>query len=129
MSDSVNIRTEKKHADGAVMEKREMRRETACPHCGATVEEYFRTGLVGCAYCYKAFRRELLPYVIRLQGSAEHGGKEVSRDGKYEAAQSLRAAEREKFFAQKTGDTARMKKMERKEAELRLVLFGDDEEE
>lgn len=133
MSDSKNAESEKSYralrSDGVIMERREKKKEIVCPSCGVTMEEYFRTGLVGCADCYRVFERELIPYVIRIQGSSEHGGKEISRDGKYEAAQSLRAASRERQRAIKAGNAPLAKKMERKEAELKLILFGDDEEE
>lgn len=133
MSDPNYTESEKKYralrGDGALMERRETKKEVVCPSCGVTMEEYFCKGLVGCAHCYATFERELIPYIIRIQGSSVHGGKEVSRNGKYEAAQSLRAAERERKRAVKAGDLLLAKKMERKEAELRLILFGDDEEE
>lgn len=46
----------------------------ACPECGATFEDFHRTGLVGCAYCYTEFREELLPTVRFVQGKTEHEG-------------------------------------------------------
>lgn len=133
MSDATNTGKEKtarsRRYDGAVMERRETKKEVVCPFCGVTMAEYLRTGLLGCAACYSTFGQEIMPYVIRLHGSGEHGGKEISRDGKYEAAQSLRAASKERERAVKSGDFAVAKKMERKEAELKWILFGDDEEE
>ncbi len=45
-----------------------------CPRCGTTIEEFRRTGLVGCAECYRAFRTEILSTVRRVQGTTHHEG-------------------------------------------------------
>ncbi len=58
-------------------EKPKVRR---CPSCGMTFEEYLRTGLVGCARCYRTFRRELMPAILKLQGSCTHTGKTPGED-------------------------------------------------
>ena len=52
--------------------------EKACPACGTTMAEFRRTGLLGCAYCYSAFREELLETVRNMhnmQGEVRHTGK------------------------------------------------------
>lgn len=46
-----------------------------CPACGTTYEEFRRSGLVGCAECYNAFRAEIIPMLGYLQRSAHHVGK------------------------------------------------------
>ena len=46
-----------------------------CPSCGMALEDYRRTGLVGCAECYRFFRRELTPAVKGIQGGTAHTGK------------------------------------------------------
>ena len=56
----------------AALTAREGRR---CPACGMTLEEYRRTGLVGCAECYHTFRGQLLPIIQRIHGTAQHKGK------------------------------------------------------
>ena len=61
----------------AALTAREGRR---CPACGMTLEEYRRTGLVGCAECYRFFRRELLPAVKEIQGGTAHTGKTPAAD-------------------------------------------------
>ncbi len=53
----------------------EQRRETRCPVCGCTLEDYGRTGLLGCAACYAAFRDELEPVIRRMHGKTVHEGK------------------------------------------------------
>lgn len=62
---------------GAREERGPVRR---CPACGMAIEDYRRTGLVGCAECYRYFRRELLPAVRDLQGSVTHTGKTPGAD-------------------------------------------------
>ncbi len=53
----------------------EGRREARCPVCGCTLEDYGRTGLLGCAACYTAFRDELEPAIRRIHGKTVHEGK------------------------------------------------------
>lgn len=47
----------------------------ACPECGTTLDDFRRTGLLGCAHCYTAFLEELLPTIRYLQGKSEHEGQ------------------------------------------------------
>ncbi len=46
-----------------------------CEKCGASFEEIAKTGRLGCAECYKTFRRQLLPVIQRIHGTARHKGK------------------------------------------------------
>lgn len=46
-----------------------------CPKCGTTLEEFRRTGLLGCAICYRAFAEEIMPTLRLVQGSVLHTGK------------------------------------------------------
>lgn len=48
---------------------------TVCPACGTTIEEFRRTGLLGCAHCYTVFREELVPVIMQVQGKIRHEGK------------------------------------------------------
>lgn len=52
-----------------------------CPKCGATYEEFSRTGRLGCPDCYKAFSSRLNPLIRRVQGSVKHNGKAPERAG------------------------------------------------
>ncbi len=56
----------------------------ACPTCGATLEEFRKTGLLGCADCYTVFREELIPTVRFMQGQGriKHEGKVPSAGAK-----------------------------------------------
>ncbi len=51
------------------------REDEACPVCGTTFGDYRRTGLLGCAGCYAAFREQLLSSVQGIQGKLRHTGK------------------------------------------------------
>ena len=51
------------------------REDAACPVCGMTFGEFRRTGLLGCAGCYRAFREDVLATVRGIQGKLHHTGK------------------------------------------------------
>lgn len=112
----------------------EVERDLRCAFCGNTVEDYLHSGLVGCAACYRTFAAELTPYIVRLQGNGVHCGKRPSADPKYEAAASLREilgklerAEGERAGEQRMSEAQR-NKLKNQAEELKLLLFGDDEE-
>lgn len=50
-----------------------------CPECGLTYEDFGRTGRLGCASCYDAFSKMLLPLIKRVQRSTHHLGKKPSK--------------------------------------------------
>lgn len=54
------------------------KRGKACPTCGTTLDDFRRTGLMGCADCYRAFREEILPTVRFIHGKVQHEGREPS---------------------------------------------------
>jgi len=47
----------------------------ACPNCGLTYAEFKRGGRLGCARDYDAFKKGLVPFLERIQGSTTHKGK------------------------------------------------------
>lgn len=47
-----------------------------CPSCGSTLDGFRKTGLLGCADCYTAFRSEIYNSVRYCQWDAIHRGKE-----------------------------------------------------
>ncbi len=100
-----------------------------CSFCGNGMEDYLHSGLVGCAQCYRFFKEALEPYVVRLQGNVDHQGKTPSSDPKYEAAQTLRELLLERKAAEEEKDTFLIRKLSRNIEELKLLLFGEDEEE
>ncbi len=46
-----------------------------CPYCGTMVEDFRKTGRVGCSQCYAHFESQLRGLLRRLHGSAQHSGK------------------------------------------------------
>ena len=49
--------------------------DITCPRCGETYAEFQKSGMLGCAECYQAFRKELTPLITRVQGRAQHAGR------------------------------------------------------
>lgn len=49
-----------------------------CPECGTTSQEFFASGLVGCASCYKYLEADILPTIVKLQVGRSHCGKRTS---------------------------------------------------
>lgn len=49
-----------------------------CAECGMTYEEFSKCGRLGCAHCYTAFAKVLLPLIKRVQRSLHHLGKKPS---------------------------------------------------
>lgn len=54
--------------------------EKVCPKCSHALSEFYRTGMLGCPYCYKAFATELVAVLNRTQGATEHTGKSPAID-------------------------------------------------
>lgn len=52
------------------------RQSERCVSCDSSFEEIVRTGMVGCADCYKTFYDRLLPSIQRIHGRARHAGKQ-----------------------------------------------------
>lgn len=50
-----------------------------CPKCNTELSEVLRTGIVGCANCYKVFETEIRDYLLKKQGSINHIGKISSK--------------------------------------------------
>jgi len=51
----------------------------ACPCCGIGLQDFRKTGRLGCANDYRAFRSRLEPLLLSVHGSTEHCGKRPSR--------------------------------------------------
>lgn len=56
-------------------------KETVCPVCGRTFEDFRRTGRVGCGDCYSIFSNNMLPLIKRVHGNFQHNGKIPKRTG------------------------------------------------
>lgn len=46
-----------------------------CNQCGFSLSEFYRTGMLGCPHCYKAFEREIVSTLYKIQGKTFHTGK------------------------------------------------------
>ena len=98
--------------------------------------EFRRTGLLGCAYCYSAFREELLETVRNMhnmQGEVRHTGKrpEASAEEKYDQARDY-AARREALIEQleeamRTGDYAAARTLQKQLRTLNQDLSREGE--
>ncbi len=101
--------------------------EGVCPACGTALSDYARTGLLGCAECYEAFREQLRPAVRRIHGRTVHTGKHPCGDGKmYELLDERKRlrGELERAVREK-----RMKDAERINRDIRDIsrmLYRDD---
>ena len=53
--------------------------KVVCKECSMSYEEFARTGRLGCANCYQAFEKLLLPLIKRVQRDVHHQGKVPSK--------------------------------------------------
>lgn len=49
-----------------------------CPNCGMTPERFRRIGFLGCAECYRVFRKEISAVTLYVQGKLRHVKETVS---------------------------------------------------
>ena len=49
--------------------------EEICPKCKMTYKEFKKKGRLGCAHCYEAFRKALIPLLEAIHKSEQHMGK------------------------------------------------------
>ena len=66
-------------------------KNTICPSCGQTYDEFRKTGLFGCSHCYDAFADRLDPLMRRVQGSTRHVGRKVCQTADQQEQNLLRA--------------------------------------
>lgn len=48
-----------------------------CRNCGCTLDEFKRTGLLGCSECYNYMREAVYEIVQKAQGATSHKGKKI----------------------------------------------------
>jgi protein arginine kinase activator len=63
------------------LENEEANDEIRCPVCNMSMEDFRRTGRVGCGNCYETFKNEMIPLVKRIHGGVQHTGKVPKRTG------------------------------------------------
>lgn len=67
-----------------------------CGFCGMTIEEFHKTGLLGCAKCYDAFSDSIQTMLKRIHGNVKHHGKIPKKiSGKIRDAYNLRSLKEE----------------------------------
>lgn len=55
-------------------------RKQTCPHCGMTLAQFRKEGLLGCPYDYEVFEKSLLPLIEKAHdGKTKHCGKIPSK--------------------------------------------------
>jgi protein arginine kinase activator len=54
--------------------------KASCPHCGFTLEQFRKEGVLGCPYDYEFFEKPLLPLIEKAHnGKTRHCGKVPSK--------------------------------------------------
>lgn len=48
---------------------------TACAHCGMTLNAFKKSGRLGCAHCYEQFHDVVMQMLPQMQSGSEHTGK------------------------------------------------------
>lgn len=88
------------------------------------MQEYARTGLLGCGTCYTFFREELMPELRRLQGKTSHEGKTpvLGVEEKYSVMVEKQYLQDSIERARQAGRTEEEKRLTRK---LRALEEGD----
>lgn len=62
-------------AVGAKREEEEDEFDLTCPKCLTRYAEFRRTGMLGCAECYKAFHEPVEELLKRVHGNTQHNGR------------------------------------------------------
>ncbi len=101
-------------------------RKRKCPVCDTTLGEFKSTGLLGCAYCYTAFREELTPTIYYIQGATRYKGEppKVNAEEAYDTALRRERLKAEFDRAVRSGDSARAEALKAEIIELNRFLDG-----
>ena len=59
-----------------------------CERCGTSLQQFTKSGKLGCPSCYQAFREQLTPMLQQIHGRVQHAGRKPLDD---EGAQRRRA--------------------------------------
>lgn len=71
--------------------KQQQRDMQTCPSCGTSYGEFRKSGLLGCADCYKAFKQSINIVLGNIHGSSEYKGKiPTGRNAEYTALKAKR---------------------------------------
>ena len=100
--------------------------QTVCPDCGWSAKEFYKTGLVGCANCYRFLKKEIYPSVLKMQGDRAHCGKGSALMEERERLVERRNEVKrlvETYLAQRNYDGAKEQMDELKR--LNALLYGE----
>ena len=61
-----------------------------CPRCGTALSAFRKSGHLGCAGCYQAFRAQLQPMLEQIHGKAQHAGRRPLRTQQEQQTRSRR---------------------------------------
>ncbi len=71
--------------------------DRVCPKCQTSLVDFKRTGVVGCATCYKIFESEIRTALISKQGSINHVGKvSIKHTSKIKTKEMIAELEKQK---------------------------------
>ena len=98
------------------------RSRAVCSKCGKSLEEFTRTGLLGCENCYDEFASYILPHLNQTQAKVLHVGKKPGKKEKkvnpeYEKLKKeLSAAVEAEEYEKAAQIQAKIKEMEKESA-------------
>lgn len=101
--------------------------QPTCPQCGVTLDEFKRTGRLGCPEDYQVFEKSLIPILERIHGSSEHVGRVPSTSDETASTEvQLRTLERELEQATVAEEYERAAELRDRIKEMRGGLHGAD---
>ncbi len=103
--------------------------EMVCPECGARYSDYEKTGLVGCANCYTAFRDRLLPAIERIQGKSVHVGQSSGNKDEMGLHRLLKDLQEQLETALKERRYNDASILNRRIDDIKKVIYGGDGDE
>ncbi len=74
-------------AAASAAEEAEESAAIVCERCGTSLNQFTKSGKLGCPSCYQAFREQLTPMLQQIHGRVQHAGRKPLDD---EAAQRRR---------------------------------------
>lgn len=96
-----------------------------CKMCGVTLDDYERTGLLGCPSCYDVFKEELMPSIARIQGKTQHVGREGGAyTSEHELRRQLKALQEKLESALQRGDYAEAGRLNRQMTYINKKIAG-----
>ena len=74
----------------SVLAEQEATTAGPCSYCGTTVDDFKRSGRLGCPHCYSVYEAQLRAILRRIHGSTQHLGKVYVPPASEEADRSAR---------------------------------------